>query len=244
MLHMYNSFYFTSITFRDQKCKIISTYRITVNFHRDKFLPFSLFELKLENVLSWLAFRASPQKYWDTRFAKISPTKYTCKFKWCAFSKKPMYFSIVVEPIVPVLYTTQDTGSVLMPTDIKYYQMFGGRQVIFEKEEVNEIKDFGTTGNNQTHLNLTHKIVSLSLWDLCIVVSWCCWCNSSDDLRFKSHKKLNVIFDKAKWYSHLTLPITDLLTEQILLYQLHSRSHSYGVQAKVKDKMAALHQAS
>lgn len=35
---------------------------------------------------------------------------------------------------------------VLMPTDIKYYQMFGGQKVIFEKEEVDEIKSFGSTG--------------------------------------------------------------------------------------------------
>lgn len=33
-----------------------------------------------------------------------------------------------------------------MPTDLKYYQMFGGEKVIFEKEEVTEMKKFGTPG--------------------------------------------------------------------------------------------------
>ena len=43
-----------------------------------------------------------------------------------------------------------------MPTDIKYYQMFGGQKVIFEKEEVNEIKDFGSTGMHETHTSYIH----------------------------------------------------------------------------------------
>lgn len=33
-----------------------------------------------------------------------------------------------------------------MPTDIKYYQPFGGEKVIFEKEEVTEMKKFGEPG--------------------------------------------------------------------------------------------------
>ena len=40
----------------------------------------------------------------------------------------------------------QDTGTELMPTDIKYYQLFGGEKVIFEKEEVIEMKKFGEPG--------------------------------------------------------------------------------------------------
>ncbi len=42
---------------------------------------------------------------------------------------------------------SQDTGTVLLPTDIKYYQMFGGEKVVFEKEEVDEMKKFGKPGN-------------------------------------------------------------------------------------------------
>lgn len=40
----------------------------------------------------------------------------------------------------------QDTGTELMPTDIKYYQLFGGEKVTFEKEEVTEMKKFGKPG--------------------------------------------------------------------------------------------------
>ncbi|XP_031572511.1 X-ray repair cross-complementing protein 6-like isoform X2 [Actinia tenebrosa] len=43
-------------------------------------------------------------------------------------------------------YICKDTGSELMPTDIKYYQMFGGEKVIFEKEEVAAMKNFGNPG--------------------------------------------------------------------------------------------------
>lgn len=43
-------------------------------------------------------------------------------------------------------YICVDTGSDLLPTDIKLYQMFGGEKVIFEKEEVAEMKSFGSPG--------------------------------------------------------------------------------------------------
>ena len=43
-------------------------------------------------------------------------------------------------------HVLQDTGTELMPTDIKYYQEFGGEKVIFEKEEVTEMKKFGEPG--------------------------------------------------------------------------------------------------
>ena len=33
-----------------------------------------------------------------------------------------------------------------MPTDIKFYQEFGGEKVIFEKEEVAEMKKFAEPG--------------------------------------------------------------------------------------------------
>ena len=33
-----------------------------------------------------------------------------------------------------------------MPTDIKFYQPFGGEKVVFEKEEVTEMKKFGEPG--------------------------------------------------------------------------------------------------
>ena len=39
-----------------------------------------------------------------------------------------------------VLVCCQDTGTELMPQDIKYYQEFGGERAIFEKEETTEMK--------------------------------------------------------------------------------------------------------
>jgi len=33
-----------------------------------------------------------------------------------------------------------------MPTDMKYYQEFGGEKVVFEKEEVAEMKKFADPG--------------------------------------------------------------------------------------------------
>ena len=47
---------------------------------------------------------------------------------------------------VLLLCVMQDSGAELMPTDIKYYQEFGGEKVIFEKEEVTEMKKFGEPG--------------------------------------------------------------------------------------------------
>ena len=50
-------------------------------------------------------------------------------------------------PVVfALLCVMQDSGTDLMPTDIKYYQEFGGEKVIFEKEEVTEMKKFGEPG--------------------------------------------------------------------------------------------------
>ncbi|XP_038067298.1 X-ray repair cross-complementing protein 5-like [Patiria miniata] len=40
----------------------------------------------------------------------------------------------------------EDTGELLMPTDIKKYQMYGGRNIVFEKEEITEMKNFGESG--------------------------------------------------------------------------------------------------
>ena len=45
-----------------------------------------------------------------------------------------------------VFAIVKDTGTELMPTDIKYYQLFGGEKVIFEKEEVTDMKKFGKPG--------------------------------------------------------------------------------------------------
>ena len=42
----------------------------------------------------------------------------------------------------------QDTGTELMPQDIKYYQQFGGEKIVFEKEETVEIKKLGTKGES------------------------------------------------------------------------------------------------
>ncbi|EDO49291.1 predicted protein [Nematostella vectensis] len=43
-------------------------------------------------------------------------------------------------------YICKDTGAELMPTDIKFYQKFGGEKIIFEKEEVASMKKFGDPG--------------------------------------------------------------------------------------------------
>ena len=40
-----------------------------------------------------------------------------------------------------------------MPTDIKYHQMFGGEKVVFEKEEVTEMKKFGIPGTSSTSMS-------------------------------------------------------------------------------------------
>ena len=40
----------------------------------------------------------------------------------------------------------------LLPTDIKYYQEFGGEKVVFEKEEVDEMKKFGKPGTCILHV--------------------------------------------------------------------------------------------
>ena len=48
--------------------------------------------------------------------------------------------------MVYILVCVQETGTELMPTDIKYYQEFGGQKISFEKEEVNEMKKFGEPG--------------------------------------------------------------------------------------------------
>ena len=37
----------------------------------------------------------------------------------------------------------------LMPTDIKYYQEFGGEKVVFEKEEIAEMKKFTDPGRGE-----------------------------------------------------------------------------------------------
>lgn len=38
-------------------------------------------------------------------------------------------------------YICQDTGQELLPTDIKLYQEFGGVRVVYEKEEIDQMKD-------------------------------------------------------------------------------------------------------
>lgn len=40
----------------------------------------------------------------------------------------------------------KDTGEVLMPQDLKKAQTYGGKQILFEKDEVAEIKRFGESG--------------------------------------------------------------------------------------------------
>lgn len=65
----------------------------------------------------------------------------------------------------------QDTGTELMPQDIKYYQDFGGEKVVFEKEETTEMKKLMEKGRNCLPLLCTlelecffpHRFVSSGL---------------------------------------------------------------------------------
>ena len=41
----------------------------------------------------------------------------------------------------------QDTGVDLMPTDIKFFQQFGGEKAVFEKDEVQSMKAMCTKGD-------------------------------------------------------------------------------------------------
>ena len=52
-----------------------------------------------------------------------------------------------------------------MPTDMKYYQEFGGEKVVFEKEEVAEMKKFADPGR----LTLLRK--ELVLFQLTIAIT-------------------------------------------------------------------------
>ncbi|XP_071477796.1 X-ray repair cross-complementing protein 5-like [Diadema antillarum] len=40
----------------------------------------------------------------------------------------------------------EDTGELLMPSDIKKYQTYGGRNIVFEKDEVDQVKKFDDAG--------------------------------------------------------------------------------------------------
>ncbi|RDD40807.1 X-ray repair cross-complementing protein 5 [Trichoplax sp. H2] len=71
-------------------------------------------------------------------------------FSLCRPTSRPSYVQLdsktnqVVKTVTK--HICEDTGSELMTADIKYYQTFGGERVIFEKEEVGEIKNFGKNG--------------------------------------------------------------------------------------------------
>lgn len=45
-----------------------------------------------------------------------------------------------------VQLSSQDTGEILMPQDMKKYQIYAGRKISFENEEVAEMKKFDTSG--------------------------------------------------------------------------------------------------
>ena len=58
------------------------------------------------------------------------------------------YGHFILLPYFIINDCLQDTGSILLPTDIKYYQVLGagGEKVIFEAEETKELKNFGKPG--------------------------------------------------------------------------------------------------
>ncbi len=61
-----------------------------------------------------------------------------------------------------------------MPTDIKYYQEFGGEKIIFEKEEVSEMKKFAEPGDSDSEI-VAHAF-NICIHSFCmalhIEVSW------------------------------------------------------------------------
>lgn len=71
-------------------------------------------------------------------------------YSLCLSAKKSSYINLDSRTNEEVKTHTKficvDTGRELMPTDIKLYQMFGGEKVIFEKEEVADMKTFGDPG--------------------------------------------------------------------------------------------------
>ena len=45
-----------------------------------------------------------------------------------------------------IKFSLQETAEILMPQDMKKAQIYGGKQICFEQEEVKEMKQFGDPG--------------------------------------------------------------------------------------------------
>lgn len=48
-----------------------------------------------------------------------------------------------------IVFVFQETGKVLFPQDFKYSLNYGGKKIIFDKEEIAGIKSFGTAGKRK-----------------------------------------------------------------------------------------------
>ena len=62
-----------------------------------------------------------------------------------------------------VCLSFQNTGEVLMPQDMKKAQIYGGKKICFENEEITEIKKFDKQG---LQINSKRKFVELLLLSL------------------------------------------------------------------------------
>lgn len=71
-------------------------------------------------------------------------------FNLCRAATKSSYVNLNSKSNEEVNIVTklvcETTGVELLPTDLKYYQVFGGAKIVFEKEEVDAIKSFGEPG--------------------------------------------------------------------------------------------------
>lgn len=45
----------------------------------------------------------------------------------------------------------EDTGTLLMDSQIKYAYQYGGEKIIFDKDEINSIKNLDKTGNKKVY---------------------------------------------------------------------------------------------
>ncbi|KAJ7370949.1 X-ray repair cross-complementing protein 6 [Desmophyllum pertusum] len=89
------------------------------------------------------------------------------KYNLCRSATKSSYINLDSrtneEVKTHTKYICVDTGRALMPTDIKLYQMFGGEKVIFEKEEVAEMKNFGNPATTEQVKKAKEVIKNLTL---------------------------------------------------------------------------------
>ena len=71
----------------------------------------------------------------------------------------------------------QETGEILLPQDLKKAQIYGGKQILFEKEEVDQMKSFDKPGLFIHKENLYVKFPYVIRYNIkCYVVSLVVFC--------------------------------------------------------------------